>query len=245
MKLAGRRILLTRAEEDCASWARRLLALGAEPLTLPCIACESLLDAPTRRAFEQACARADWMAFGSPRAVRAAARVHSANARRPRIAAVGLRSARACRQLLGRVDLVADGSGEAGLARALAEQFGSARVEAAEAPLVFAPGNADPQRELERALEPLGARVERLALYRTRSAPPQEPRLELRELALDAVLLASPSAARGLANRARVPDGLALYAIGATTARAATAAGLPIRATATRPDLEGLLELLR
>ncbi len=242
MNLAGRRILLTRAEEDCAAWARRLLALGAQPLTLPCIACESLLDAGTRRAFEGACARADWMALGSPRAVRAAARMHSSSVRRPRVAAVGARSARACRELLGRVDLVADGSGEAGLARALAAEL--ERTHAAS-PIVFAPGTADPQRALEQALEPLGARVERLALYRTHSAAPREPRVELHALELDAVLLASPSAARGLANCARVPDELALYAIGASTARAADAVGLRVRATATRPDLEGLLELLR
>jgi len=243
VSLAGRRILLTRSEDDCAAWARRLLALGAEPLTLPCIACESLLDARTRRSFAAACERADWIALASPRAVRAAASVRAPNTGRARIAAVGARSARACRQLLGRVDLVADGSGEVGLARALAAELGAPRADA-NAPIVFAPGTAEPQRELERVLEPLGARVERLALYRTHSAPPQEPRVELEALSLDAVLLASPSAARGLANRARVPDGLALYAIGASTALAAATAGLSIRATATRPDLEGLLELI-
>ena len=59
--------------------------------------------------------------------------------------------------------------------------------------------------ELRRAglIEPLGVEVQRIAVYRTVPAPPQEPREKLDELGVNTIFLASPSALKGLMRTSR------------------------------------------
>ena len=69
--LAGRRVLLTREEEDCAAWAAEIEGLGAVPVIFPCIECRGI-DTPDLRARLAAeLPRARWLAFTSRRGVAA------------------------------------------------------------------------------------------------------------------------------------------------------------------------------
>ena len=69
--LAGRRVLLTRSEEDCAAWAAEFERRGARAVLLPCIHTEALDSPELRRSLEEALATADWLAFTSRRGVEA------------------------------------------------------------------------------------------------------------------------------------------------------------------------------
>ena len=73
--LAGRRVLITREEEDCAAWAAAIEGLGAVPVIFPCIECRGI-DTPDLRARLAAeLPRARWLAFTSRRGVAAFARL--------------------------------------------------------------------------------------------------------------------------------------------------------------------------
>ncbi|HVP71675.1 MAG TPA: uroporphyrinogen-III synthase [Gemmatimonadaceae bacterium] len=67
---------------------------------------------------------------------------------------------------------------------------------------------------------------------------------DLADEGIDAVLLASPTAAEGLVNRAIVGPDVDVITIGPTTSAAAAAVGLTVRAEARRPDLAGMLEAM-
>lgn len=58
------------------------------------------------------------------------------------------------------------------------------------------------------------------------------------------ILLASPSAVKGLLARADVPESVQVFSIGPTTTAAARAAGLQVAGQASRRDLDGLLEMI-
>ena len=155
----------------------------------------------------------------------------------PPIACVGPATAAAAREAFGRADFVEERGRGAALAESLA-----ARLRRGDAVVVCAADRA--QRHLEDALAPRGVEVRRLAVYRTIPAPPRDPKLDLGAWGLDAILLASPSAAEGLVNQALVPPRLAVLSIGPTTTAAARALGLAVAGEARRPGLEGLLEVL-
>ena len=155
----------------------------------------------------------------------------------PPIACVGPATAAAARAAFGRADFVEERGRGAALAESLA-----AKLRRGEAVVVCAADRA--QRHLEDALAPRGVEVRRLAVYRTIPAPPRDPKIDLGAWGLDAILLASPSAAEGLVNQALVPPRLAVLSIGPTTTAAARALGLAVAGEARRPGLEGLLEVL-
>ena len=265
--LRGRRILLTRADEDCAAWAEALERAGAVAVVLPCITAEPL-DAPTlRSALADAAANADWIVFTSRRGVEAFARLaEKGSAGRARIAVVGPSTAGAASQLLGRVDLI----GESGTAKGLADALlpavrdaasnrrpGSAGVgdrgspptrPAAKTPekspkvvLALAENAGD---TLERALSGAGVECRRFDVYRTVPAPSREPKLRLDDLGVDAVFLASPSAVTGFLNQVDADSSARLVAIGPSTADAIRARGLEVAGEARTPSLDGLVEAM-
>ena len=79
--LAGRRVLLTREEEDCAAWAAEIEGLGAVPVIFPCIECRDI-DTPELRArLARELSRARWVAFTSRRGVAAFARLRRGTGR--------------------------------------------------------------------------------------------------------------------------------------------------------------------
>lgn len=92
-------------------------------------------------------------------------------------------------------------------------------------------------RPLARALGALDRPVQRWVVYR--SQVPAAAAAQLACETADAVALASGSAARAFATHWKGPVP-AVVALGPTTAREATEAGLPVRAQASRPTLEAL-----
>lgn len=240
--IAGRRILVTRAAEDAERWADRLRRLGAFPILLPCLDIITIANAEIERGLRAALAEASWLVLSARRAVEAVARL--AGPVLPpavRVAVVGPSTARAAAEWLGRVDLVATESSARGLARALLARLDGNDHAAAH---VVVAGAANGRTDVEVALAAAGIRVVRVDLYATVAAAPAPRKLDLAAEGIDAVLLASPTAAEGLVNRALVPPHVHVITIGPTTSAAAAAVGLTVRAEARRPDLAGMLEAL-
>ena len=185
--LRGRRVLVTRAAEDCEELEELLRERGAAPLRMPCIAfvpgpdAQSFVDLVRRGGF-------DLMVVASPHAARVVRQLVGT----PPIAlaAVGAGTAR---ELGGAVLLPSAGAGAEAL---LAELRGRLRAKR-----VLLPQAAGASPDLLQGLRAAGAAVESCVLYETRAVPAADPRA-LRELAegrVDAIAFASGSAARGFA----------------------------------------------
>jgi uroporphyrinogen-III synthase len=237
-RLAGRRVLLTRAADDCAEWAQLLTALGATPVVLPCIEA-AILDTPELRAqLAQAVPQADWLVFTSRRGVEAFATLHPRSIGNARVATVGQATAEAARKSLGRNDL----TGEGGTAEALAATLIESGVLQGKPQLLLAlAANAD-----DRLISVLRGRAHctRFDVYRTIPAPPQAAKRPLSSLGADNVLLASPSAVAGFVNQVDIDGPLNVFTIGPSTSAAARANGLVVTGQARVPSLEGILETI-
>ncbi len=145
-----------------------------------------------------------------------------------RVAAVGPATAAALRSAGLPLDLTPDHGGSAA---ALAAIWPAAHP----GETVLLPQSEIAGRVLRDGLHNKGFRVDVVTAYRTRTVPlAPTVAADLAAGAYEAVLLTSPSTARSLAT-APIADGTVLGAIGASTAAAATAAGLRIAYTATDP----------
>ena len=242
-RLTGRRIVITRAADDAGPWAERLRRLGAEPILMPCLEIVPLDDAVTARTLREALARASWLVLSSPRGVEAvAALIGGALPKAVHVAVVGPVSARAAASLLGRVDLVATETTARSLARNLLERLAEGASDGV--PRVVVAGAANGRTDVEVALAEAGVAVTCVALYATVPAPPAAVKRDLAADDVDDILIASPSAAEGLANCAVVPPRAHVITIGPTTTAAAAAAGLIVSAEARHPGLDGMLEAI-
>lgn len=230
--LEGLRVLLTRSAQDNERWGARLEELGARVRGLVCVATAEL---PERRAeLVGALADAEWLALASRRAVDAVARLAGPLPAGLLVAAVGPGTERAALEVLGRCDLVAPEGTGASLGAALARRARGTVVVAA------AQGG---RREVEEALAEAGIPALRVEVYGPAPLPAAAPE-DPGGLELDAVVLASPSALRGLQARAPLPRGVVWIAIGPTTAAAAREAGLAPLRTAAGRGIEALVAAL-
>ena len=236
--LRGRTVLLTRANEDAAPWARALQARGARTLTLPCITSEPIDDRATSAALARALASSDWLAVQSQRGVQA---VHHLMASglpaATRVAVVGPATAHAAARWLGRVDLIAMPASSEGLARTL---LARAAVHERRVVIAAAEGGRTDARDV---LVDAGFDVRYVPVYRTIPAPPAGTRFDPAAERVDVIVLASPTAVTGLLNQA-LPSEARIVTIGPATSEAARAAGLRVAAEARRPDLEGIMEAI-
>jgi uroporphyrinogen-III synthase len=241
--LRGRTVLVTRAEEDFEAWARTIEEHGARAVSYPCIRCEPIRSETVASRLREALEGAAWVAVTSRRGAQVTGELLG-GALPPgvRVAAVGGATAEAARENLGRCDLVAREGTGAALARDLARELKDG--DPVRPPRVVAASAERAHRHLEQVLGPQGVEVIRVAVYRTLPARPREPREDLSSLGLDAILLASPSAARGLVNLAIVPAEVPVYSIGPTTTHAARSLGLDVAAEAGRPEIGSLLEVI-
>ena len=254
--VTGQRVLVTRAAEDCTTWASRLADAGAVPLMLPCIECHPIRDPDMETQLAAALQETDWLVLTSRRGAEALSRLIAAIEWTPadrtamapiRIAVVGPATAAAAASLPGQVELVAP----SGTARSLAESL-AARLRGHTA---GDPRNAGPRcliavaenagNVLEETLEQAGGDCLRLNVYRTMPAPAGNSKQALSALAADKILLASPSAVTGLLNRLEMDAAAEILSIGPSTTRAARAAGLTVTAEAARPSLDGLMEAMK
>jgi uroporphyrinogen III methyltransferase/synthase len=238
-KLAGRRILLTRSEEDCAEWAEQIARRGAEAVVLPCIRSETIDSDNLRAALDRALADADWLVFTSRRGVDAFDELRSAAVpAHARVAVVGNATAAVARRKIGRVDVVGRGTGAA----LAAELAGRGDVRDTSVLIAVAENAGD---AVERTLAAAGARCTRLDLYRTIPAPPAAVKRRLSTLKAERIVLASPTAARGLVHQVDLDVPAAIYTIGPSTTAAARALGLTVAAEAREPSLDGILEAMQ
>jgi uroporphyrinogen-III synthase len=247
--LSGKRIAVTRAAEQAVDLAARLAALGAEPLICPLIACAPPQDLAPLDEVVGHLAAYDWLVLPSANAAtalleRLAARgLPAEELKYLYIAAVGPATAAACEARGLHAELVPAVHTAAGLLAEL-DDLGGRRV--------LLPHSDIARPELADGLRERGATVDAVVAYRTLPGPGAAVLLDaLRQGAVDAVTFASPSAVRGLlaglqakglsSEAAReLLAGVALVAIGPTTAAALRDAGLPVAEVAAPHTAEGL-----
>jgi uroporphyrinogen-III synthase len=248
-RLDGRRVVVTRAQGADDTLPARLRELGAEVLHFPAIAIgppasTEELDRALRdlRPFA-------WVVFASANAVdwtlarMAALGIPAESLAAPRLAAVGPATAEALRRSVRAPDLVpADARAEA-LAARLAPEVRGVRV--------LVPRAEEGRPELTDGLAHAGAEVVAPVAYRTLPADPATLRplgdlLERSEI--DAVVFASPSAVRSVAEalgaRAPLLARAAVAVIGPTTAEAARQAGWPVSVRPAYPGASALAEAI-
>ncbi len=208
------RIAVTRAAGQADELARRLDALGCEPVLWPLIAIEPLPGEPIDPS------PYDWVIVTSPNGAAELARRLTAPPRR--LAAIGPGTAAALREHGLEPTVVPRVSTQEGLLAELPRPAGRVLVAAAEGA----------RRVIVDALD-----ADFLPLYRTAELAPPGAAPEC-----DVVLLASPSAARSLARTAA--RAVPVVVIGPLTAVAARELGLDVAAEAADHDLDGLLAAL-
>ena len=219
--LAGRRILVTRPAGQAEGLIRRLEDAGAAVLHRPTLRILPL--SPTADDFP---ARADWLVFTSPNAVRYGVEWLSASMwRSAHIAAVGAGTAAAIEQQGGSVDAVPAMGG--GVDDLLAE----ADFDPGEGASVLIIRGENGRQRLQTALQARGARVYEAAVYRRIHAASQLniPR-EWQAQPLDCTIVTSVaglSSLLGMAGASALEWLLAsrLVTVSARIATAATTAG--------------------
>ena len=239
--LHGRRIVVTRAEEQAGPLGDGLRTRGAVPVLVPAIRYEPASADPLADA-ARAIDRAAWVVFTSPTGVAygsAAIRVAWPGGLPAgvRVAAVGPGTAAACASAGLRADFVpADALGDALVAELPLER--GDRVVLLRSDIG--------RRALATGLAARGADVRDVAAYRTlESADPDAVAAAL-ATAPDAVTFASPSAVRGFVSAADLAAlaGIRLVAIGPVTAQALLPFGLHADAVARPHTVPGLLATL-
>jgi uroporphyrinogen-III synthase len=254
-RLAGRCLVITRAEERAGDLGAALEREGAEVLTVPAI---SHQPAGGRAARARAIAEAEastHLLFTSATTVRffvAAAREAGRDPARFRaleVGAVGEATARALAEVGLDAAFTAGGRGGAALAREFLERRPPPGAR------VFIPQSASARPELAAALREAGVAVRAVAFYRTVAGAPARARPLLARLAAgeppDAVLFTSPSTLDGFLEmtgpagfEALRRGALRIVAIGPTTSAAIRARGLEVAAEAGEASAAGLVAAL-
>jgi len=236
------RVAITRDEAADGPLAAALRLRGMEPVSCAVVAERAAPDPDAlRRAAHQLVAY-DWLVAASARAVAA---LMEARAREPlppglRTAAVGPGTAAALEAHGASAPLVPAVAGAAGLIEALRSADFWPRRRA------LLPRALMGGRELGEALRRFGASVDEVVAYCTVERPPDEVASAWSAAAPDAVVVASPSAARALV-RAVGAEGLRrlepVVAIGPTTAMALVALGVKA-VVPPQADFEAVADLL-
>jgi uroporphyrinogen-III synthase len=255
LPLEGKRILVTRPRAQAETLRTAIRDSGGEAILIPAIEIEEAADhAELDRAIGEL-ERYDWLVFTSANAVEAffdrveileaaegspkgriAARARGAA--RARIAAIGTATAQALRERSAEVSAVP----ERFLSEAMAESLGNVAGMR-----VLVPGSDIARKKLGEELRARGAFVEEVAAYVTARTEIAPESLEELERGFDAVLFASPSAARNFAAMIGGPKrlgGALVVCIGPVTAEEARRLGYRVGLVAEAHSAEGLVEAL-
>jgi uroporphyrinogen III methyltransferase / synthase len=242
--LHGKRVVVTRARAQASELARRLDALGAEPVELPAIRIEPRIDSEEVRHAVQALHTYALVCLTSPNGVRLLFEAMAAQGRDARalanasVAAIGSGTEAA----LAAHSLIADIVPE----RFVAEELVTAldRLELQGKPVLVARA-AEARELLPDALRNRGAEVDVVALYETVAERPDPDALE-RARRADFITFTSSSTVRNFMEAAGngIPEGAKVVSIGPVTSEAAREAGLTVDIEAERHDIDGLLEAL-
>ena len=244
--LAGRRIVVTRRAGQASSLVNLLQDLGAEVIELPSIEILPPTDPKPLDDALRSLGRFQWLVFTSANAVDAVvarlaalALPQALTSQGSRLASVGPATTAALRKAFPTEEIALEPTQRfraAELVGAFAgEQLAGARV--------LLPRSSRARDELALGLRALGADVLAVVAYETVEPRDLVPRVRrCLDQGFDLALFASPSAVEAFAQAAGAGvHGLPVVAIGPTTADAARAAGLDLRATATPSTAEGLV----
>jgi uroporphyrinogen-III synthase len=250
--LAGKRIVLTRAVEDSAEFARALKSLGAEIILLPTVAFAPPED---WQKLDEQLRRLDWfdaILFLSKNAVRyifdrcaqLGIQCEGAGPLDRLIAAVGPATARALKEKGLRVDYVAKNHTGESLARELSESLAGRRV--------LLPRSNSGDDRVPASLREIGANVTEVIAYRTVAPTAVDAAILVRVWGgeVDAIVFASPSAFHnfrdsvGAADIVQLSARIEFVAIGPTTARAIRESGSSVAVEAVEASAAGLAATL-
>jgi uroporphyrinogen III methyltransferase/synthase len=242
--LHGRRVVVTRARAQASELARRLAALGAEPIELPAIRIEPRIDTgEVRRAIEGLHAYA-LVCLTSPNGVRLLFEAMAERGRDARalanasVAAIGPGTEAALAQHAVIADIVPE--------RFVAEELVEAlnKLDLAGKPVLIARA-AEARELLPEALRKRGAEVDVVALYETLAEQPDPAALERAQEA-DFITFTSSSTVKNFVEAVdgRLPPDARIVSIGPVTTEAAREAGLTVDVEAERHDIDGLVEAL-
>ena len=242
--LHGRRVVVTRARAQASELARRLAALGAEPIELPAIRIEPRIDTDeVRHAIEGVHAYA-LVCLTSPNGVHLLFEAMAARGRDARalanasVAAIGAGTEAA----LAQYGVIADIVPERFVAEELVEALN--KLDLAGKPVLIA--RAGKARELlPDALRKRGAEVDVVTLYETRAEQPDPAALERAQEA-DFITFTSSSTVKNFVEAVdgHLPPDARIVSIGPVTSEAAREAGLTVDVEAERHDIDGLVEAL-
>jgi uroporphyrinogen-III synthase len=244
LPLEGRRIVVTRPRANAEEVADELELLGATALVMPLLQIEPMRDsdAVSLESVLSDVAVYDWIVFTSANGVAAVQEHLAGRLAGAKIAAVGPATAAAVRALGVEPAFVPANYAAAEILAGLGDLEGR-RVLLPQADI------ADPW--LADRIRASGAEVDAVVAYRTVAVDPSVVEAAELEEGVDAVVLASGSAARSLAALAAKFPGVAkslqqtlLVAIGPKTAEAAREVALPVGLVADEASSEGIIQAL-
>jgi uroporphyrinogen III methyltransferase / synthase len=242
--LYGKKVVVTRARAQASELVRRLDALGAEPIELPVIRIEPLIDSDAVRRAVGALHAYALVCLTSPNAVRLLFEAMAARGRDARalanasVAAIGAGTEAA----LAAHGVIADIVPERFLGEELVEALN--RIELRGKPVLVARA-AEARELLPETLRKRGAEVDVVALYETVAEAPDPEALD-RARQADFVTFTSSSTVRNFlqASPNGIPAGARVVSIGPVTSEAAREAGLTVDVEAERHDIDGLVDAL-
>jgi uroporphyrinogen III methyltransferase / synthase len=249
--LVGKRIVVTRAAEQSQELVDALENLGAEVLLMPTVSFAPPADSTELDAAMQNKKDFDWVLFTSQNAVRFVflracelSHVQPVQALRPKIAAVGVATAQAARNLDLRVDFVAQTQTGESLAAELREQLVGKRV--------LLPRSDRVDDRLPDALREAGAQVKEVVAYRTLRPESLDPEIlsAVRKAEVAAIVFASSSAYHNLAafvppaELAALSERVQFATIGSTTTRTLREAGARVAIEANDSSSAGLADAI-
>jgi uroporphyrinogen-III synthase len=240
--LTGRRVVVTRAEEQAQELFQRLQELGARPIAFPVIA---IAPAEAGGPLDQALARLDsydWLIFTSANGVKHFRAQNEDLSAHTKIAAVGPATAQALRQRGLPTHLVP----RQHRAEAILDEIGDVSGQR-----ILLPSADIARPTLAEGLRARGALVERVTAYHTVLGEPTQAAFDALRAGLragvDVVIFSSPSCVR---NFLALTDGLdygqpLIACIGPITAAAARKLGLTVDIVPQQYTINGLLEALK
>jgi uroporphyrinogen III methyltransferase / synthase len=243
--LHGKRVVVTRARAQASELARRLDALGAEPIELPAIRIEPRLDSDeVRRAVESLHAYA-LVCLTSTNGVNLLFEAMAAQGRDARalanasVAAIGAGTEAALAAHGVLADIVPDRFVAEELLKKLEE------LDLQGKPVLIARA-AEARELLPDTLRKRGAEVDVVTLYETVAEEPDPEALE-RARDADFITFTSSSTVRNFVEKAGkngIPKEARVISIGPVTSEAIREAGLTVDIEAERHDIDGLVEAL-
>jgi uroporphyrinogen III methyltransferase/synthase len=253
LPLQGRRIAITRAQEQSAGLVARLRELGATPIECPAITIVPLHDPALLDAAISRLETYDWVIFTSVNGVRAFME---------RMTSLGRDASLLCQRKLGAIGPATGSALErlgctvafmpgAYVAEAIIEQIGDVKGQR-----VLLPRAEIARDALATGLRDLGAEVDEVPAYRTVPGENISVLIELlRQRAVDAITFTSSSTVRytrdgmlaaGLseAEAQELMSRASIVCIGPITAGTARELGLSVTATASEYTVDGLVRAL-